>query len=366
MSATNWSMTLPGRDDVRRILVIKWSALGDVVIASASFEDIALAFPECEIHLNTLPPWSGLFEHDSRFGEVLSIDVRDRANRWRRLREWVGEIRARRYDAIFDLQSNEHTRLLVTLLTLMGSGIRYRVGYHRRYPYNIAPLPLAPPAHVFDQARAALEASGVPTLTPRPVLCVSKAHEERALALSAGNGLEAGDYAVFLPGCQAAGYLKRWGAERFAALGKDLHAAGWKRVVLLGGPDEAEECRRIERACGPWLVNLCGQTRLAELIPLCARARIVVANDTGTAHIAAAAARPIVVICGPTDPRRVKPIGPDVATLQADIPCINCYRKHCAHHSCMRHVTPGEVRNRIEQLLRSIAGSPGAPAGSSA
>ena len=68
-------------------------------------------------------------------------------------------------------------------------------------------------------------------------------------------------------------------------------------------------------------------------------ARVVVANDTGTAHVAAAAARPMLVICGPTDPRRVRPLGEQVRTLQASLPCINCYAKTCSHHSCMREVT---------------------------
>jgi heptosyltransferase-2 len=59
----------------------------------------------------------------------------------------------------------------------------------------------------------------------------------------------------------------------------------------------------------------------------------------------------MVVICGPTDPRRVRPLGNSVITLQADLPCINCYRKHCSHHSCMRLITPDDVVARIQASL---------------
>jgi ADP-heptose:LPS heptosyltransferase len=97
--------------------------------------------------------------------------------------------------------------------------------------------------------------------------------------------------------------------------------------VLVGGPDEIEECQRIAQACGPWLINLCGQTAILDIPPLCEPARFIVANDTGTAHLAAATTVPMLVLCGPTDPRRVKPLGDNVTTLQADLPCINCYRK---------------------------------------
>ena len=73
-------------------------------------------------------------------------------------------------------------------------------------------------------------------------------------------------------------------------------------------------------------------------------------NDTGTAHVVAATARAMLVLCGPTDPRRVKPLGAGVATMQADLPCINCYRKHCVHHACMRALTPGHVAARVLAL----------------
>jgi len=82
-----------------------------------------------------------------------------------------------------------------------------------------------------------------------------------------------------------------------------------------------------------------------------APARVVVANDTGTAHVVAATGRPMLVLCGPTDPRRVKPLGAAVATMQADLPCVNCYRKTCVHHACMRLLTPGRVAERVAGLL---------------
>jgi|GEM_PF-2821976 len=171
------------------------------------------------------------------------------------------------------------------------------------------------------------------------------------LAEAAAHGLTPGQFAIFLPGCNVNGHLKRWGAARYAALANQLHQEGLERIALIGGPDEIEECQHIAQACGPWLVNLCGQTAVFDIPSLCEPARFIVANDTGTAHLAAATPTPMLVLCGPTDPRRVKPLGDNVITLQADLPCINCYRKTCSHHSCMAMLTPSRILQRLRELI---------------
>ncbi len=335
----DWSDTLPPREDIRRILVIKWSALGDIVIASALFEDIRGAFPGREIHLNTLPAWAHLFEHAACFDKVIALPVRG----WRAVRDWLCTVRSNHYDLIIDLQSNDRSRLLTTLLHLSGSGVRYRLGTHRRFPYTIAPEQQPADVHAFTHLRAALHAGGIATPTPHPVLYPGPAHQRRAAQLMTQHGLITGRYALLMPGCKAGGELKRWGARRYTALAINLHNHGIDHIVLVGADDDREVCRRIAENCGDWLVNLCGATAILDLVPLCAQARCIVSNDTGTAHVAAVSDRPQVVICGPTDPRRVKPVGDQVMAMQAEIHCINCYRKECAHHSCMMLISPEAV-----------------------
>ncbi|MEZ5574337.1 MAG: glycosyltransferase family 9 protein [Candidatus Competibacteraceae bacterium] len=73
-----------------------------------------------------------------------------------------------------------------------------------------------------------------------------------------------------------------------------------------------EECQRIAQTCGPWLINLCGQTAILDIPPLCEPARFIVANDTGTAHLAATTTVPMLVLCGPTNPRQGQPLGNNV------------------------------------------------------
>lgn len=342
---------LPANPAIRRILVIKWSAMGDVIIATALFEDIARAFPEREIHLDTLPPWKSLFEQDPRFQRVSAVDLRDRRQRGRRTMEWLRQVRGQHYDLVIDLQCNDRSRLLITLLWLSGHRIPHRLGNSPRFPYNIAPAELPKPVPAITLGRASLQAGGIRAITPRPVLHIPDHHRARARELMERYGLAPGRYGIFLPGCNANGHLKRWGAARYAALANRLHRDGLERIVLIGGPDEMDECQRIARGCDSWLVNLCGQTAILDIPPLCEPACLIVANDTGTAHLAAATTAPMTVLCGPTDPRRVKPLGDNVGALQADLPCVNCYRKNCSHHSCMAMLTPPLVLRHLRGLL---------------
>lgn len=351
MSAEN---DLPARSDIRRILIIKWSAMGDVVMATALMEDIRLAFPDARIDLNTLPASAQLFAHDPRFDEVFAIDVRNKDARLTNALAWIHRVRRGEYDLVIDLQRTDHTRSLLALLLFTGGIPRHRVGNRGGFPYTRTPRLTDPKAHAFPMMRSVLESISIPTRTNHPVLYAGTTHLEQAEALMHGHGLEPGRFAVFLPGSQAAGWLKRWGVERFQALAVLLRDSGMaERIAIIGGPDETEDCRRIAEA-GDFLVNLNGRIELLEIAPLCEQAAFIIANDTGTAHIAAAADRPMLVICGPTDPSRVKPIGEKVRAIQAELSCRSCYAKDCPiddKQRCMRILSPEFVAAEIEAML---------------
>lgn len=334
---------LPAHGDIRRILVIKWGGMGDVVMSTALMEDIFRAFPGREIHLNAMPPWDALFAHDARFARVWCVDFKKRERGIRGIWRWLGIVRAARYDLIVDLQSNDRSRLLLTLLLASGASVPWRIGNMPAFPYNVRQPALPRTVHIFQRMRAALLAAGIPTLTRQPVLHSSPQQRQRAQQLLRTHGLDGTAFAVFLPGSHAAGLTKRWGTANYVHLAHKLKELGLQKAVLIGGPDETAVCDAIERQCGSFVANLCGRMQLLELPAVYEHAVFIVGNDTGTAHLAAASGRPVVVLCGPTDPRRIKPIGSQVIALQADLPCKNCYRKTCGHHSCMKALTPETV-----------------------
>ncbi len=337
-------VNLPADSSIQRILIIKWSALGDLVMASALFEDIRRAFPRAEIHLNTQPANQALFAADTRFAKIIALATRAKSGKLGTLLRWLRSVRAGRYDLVVDLQTSDRSRFLLGVLQLTGSGIRHRVGNHGFWPYTIGPDDLPLNINPMLRMHTALKLAGIPTPTRHPVLAVPEHNRERVQHLLTQHEIVDGDYALLFPGCHPRGYLKRWGEQNYAELGRLLLEEGLvQHIVIAGGPDEVELGNTIAGRIGAAAVNLCGATEMLDIIPLAEHARYIIGNDTGTSHLAACSERPQVVICGPTDPARVKPLGDQVIAIQADLPCSNCYRKHCAHHSCMREVHPAQV-----------------------
>ena len=345
--------SLAGNENIRRILIIKWSALGDLVISSALFEDLRQAFPDASIDLNTSPPYVSLFNDDPRFDEVFAFDIRKKGFKGLlNTLALVRKIRRERYDLVADLQANDRSRTMLSLLVLTGARIPIRMCHHDKFPYNIVPLEKSSAVlHSYTRHRMALDAAGIESSRDRPLLYVPEDRVAYAEQLLNEEGLSGQSYAIFMPGCQADGYLKRWGSGNYADLARWLFNEKNLHTVLIGARDDLDECRKIEEACDAgWLHNLCGKTQILDLIPLCEESELIVSNDTGTAHIASCTLTPMFVICGPTDPRRVKPLGDQVKAIQANVECLNCYQKECTHssyHHCMKSVS-------VEMLIGEI------------
>jgi len=344
----NSRFDLPADPSIKKILIIKWSAMGDLVIATAAMEDLHRAFPDARIDLHTTRPYRALFEKDHRLSRVLTDNVRSFSG----ILAWLRSVRQGRYDLIVDLQSNQRSRTLMAILYLLGWAPPYRVGTHPEFPYTISSGVGRIKISAFEIHQRALAAAGIEPLTPRPCLSVPETSVRNARRLQAEHGLHPGRYAIFFPGSQAAGYLKRWGGDSYAALGQALVERGLEKIGLIGGPDDRDACNAIEQTLeAPWLVNLCGATEMLDIVPLCAEAKLIVGNDTGTSHIASATDTPMLVICGPTDPLRVKPVGEQIAAIQADIDCKNCYKKQCAKdHRCMKAVTVEMVIAKLQEM----------------
>lgn len=323
--------------------------MGDVVGATAFIDDIRAAFPAAEIHLNTLKPWDQLFAGDPRFARVFTIDVRGRQGRLAAAIEWMKTVRAGRYDLVFDLQSTDRSRIMLGLLRPLSPQLKAIVGHNPGYPYTHSPQ-RPPEPYPGWHSDLALRAAGVPRLARHGHLHVSQASREKVARLMAQHGLVAGRYVLLLPGSQKAGWLKRWGVARYAALACALREAGVDRVAVIGGPDEVEDCAAIAEQGGEGVVNLNGLTSIPEIVPLAEAAAGIVGNDTGAAHVASCAGKPLLVICGATDPRRVRPIGPHVQAVQWTGPCINCYRKTCNYQpelACMEAVSVETVADWV-------------------
>ena len=133
-----------------------------------------------------------------------------------------------------------------------------------------------------------------------------------------------GKFAVLAPGA-AYGPAKRWDPARFADLGRGLE----EPVVILGAGPERETCREVASAVGDGAIDLGGQTTLSQAAAILSRASVVVANDSGLMHLAAALGAPTVGLFGATDPEATGPRGEVTTVLRGNAPCSPCRHRRC-------------------------------------
>jgi len=149
------------------------------------------------------------------------------------------------------------------------------------------------------------------------------------------------------------GMAKCWYPERFGELGKRI-LNKWKATVLLFGKEEerpiAEEILQHLRGGG---IDLTGKTNLLQLAALLERCQLLVANDTGTMHVATAVGTPVVALFGSTDPSATGPWGDGHVVIRKDVPCSPCLKRICpTDHRCLELITVDEVEEAVDRKLR--------------
>ncbi|HEV2007514.1 MAG TPA: lipopolysaccharide heptosyltransferase II [Burkholderiales bacterium] len=154
--------------------------------------------------------------------------------------------------------------------------------------------------------------------------------------------------AVLCPGAEY-GPAKRWPPDYFAALARKLSAAGLE-VWLAGSANDAAIGDEIARGCDNACINLCGKCTLAEAIDLLSCAALVVSNDSGLMHVAAALNKPLIAIYGSSSPAFTPPLSARARIVRLDLPCSPCFERVCplGHFNCMLQLTPERVLKQID------------------
>ncbi len=332
-------------EDVRRILVIKLRAVGDVVLSTLVLPNLRRAYPSSSIDFLTEVPSVDVLRNHPDVDRTVVYDRRTMSSTG-----LIRAIRRGRYDLIIDLFGNPRTALVTRL-----SGARFRVGYNfrgRSYAYNIVVTPRGGEVHNTQFNLDALEHIGVP-IADRTLRFYYSADDaryvERALA---GSGLQQG----LLVGVNAGGgwYTKRWHLRDFAALADRIHERfGWS-IVLPWGPGQEGDVETIARhtRTAPWIPPA---TTLPQLAALLARCAYVVSNDSGPMHIAAAVGTPVLGIFGPTRPELQGPYGEANRTVRNEsLGCLGCNLTSCPiGNPCMNDLSVDTVFAAFEELQRS-------------
>jgi len=299
---------------VKRILVIKLAALGDMVQAFAPLAHIRAAHPEAEITLLTTPPYAALaaaspyvdrVESDGRPGKLAATFA------------MLRRLRRARYDRVYDLQTSSRSSAYFYALwpnPPEWSGIAWGCSHPHANPSRDHMHTLERQADQLRFAGIWPDAPTAPGAAPPPDLSwmLADASPDRQPA-HFGLGER---FALLIPGASAHRPGKRWPADRYGELAAWLAGQGLD-VGVIGGAPEAEAARTIVSAA-PSARDLTGRTDFIQIAALGARAVLAVGNDTGPSHLVAAAGAPtLVLFSAESDPALCAPRGRLAEVLQA-------------------------------------------------
>ncbi len=357
-------------DEPSQILMMRLSSVGDVLLATPLVRVVRRTYPGALLRFLVKGPFAGLLEGNPHLDEILTWPAA--AAPWSSdARRLAARLRARRPLWLVDIQSTPRSAAFGTLLR-PDRTFRWRKDHLRRFLLVHAkvdryPRPISSVAERYFEAVASLglrpDGAGLDlALTEKERALADRllaAATEGETAASTGVGGESGGWLAVAPGARWA--TKRWPPESFAAAARAIAVERRWRVVLLGSAEDATAARTVGallRAAGLDALDLSGRLGLQESAAVLARSALLLTNDSGLMHVAAALGIPAVALFGSTVSQLgFVPYRAPARVVEVDgLPCRPCThfgRPACplGHFKCMRELEPESVVRAARELL---------------
>ncbi len=339
--------------DFHRILLIKPSSLGDIVHTLPTVALLRVAFPQAHLAWLVKREWAGLVERVEGVDRVWPVDPG--------FAGWLAHVpalRAERFDLVVDLQGLLRSGLMAWL-----SGCSTRIGFANGregspllYSQRVA-VP-TPDMHAVDRYRLVAAALGASAgRTPEFRFRSLPGDEEQVHALLRRHGLSPSTPWIAM-NVSARWPTKRWPPEYFAQTADRLQQDGAGPVVLCGGPGDRVDAETVKQSMRTQPVDVTGETPVGLLPTLLKCAAVLVTNDSGPMHVAAAVGTPVVSVFGPTSPVRTGPYGTGHVVLTHNVPCRPCYSRECQNVTrleCLTGLSPDRVIEAVRERLAVIS-----------
>ncbi len=345
----------PEPESWQSVLILRPCCIGDVLQSTALVAALRRRFPEARIGY-AVGPWSRpVIEGNPHLSEIVDTGpvIGGRRGSWTGYGRLIGRLRRGQWDACFILERSP----LFSLAAWMAQ-VPHRIGLDNagRGVALTTRVPLRPRRQEAEAALDLARAVGIPTEGALTEFYPSEAdHQEVArllpdsdqpwVVLAPGGGVN--------PGAELLN--KRWPAERFGELAARLAALGY-RPLIIGGSSDRPLAEAVMATGGDQTVSLCGRLSLTGCGALLQRSRLLVGNDTGVMHLAAAVKTPVLALFGPTDPAMYGPYGVRHRSLWHPRHCSPCFRQ--AHRradcalECMYSIGVDEAEDAAIELLQ--------------
>ena len=342
-----------------KILILKPSSLGDVIQALPVLRLLKLHYPDSEIFWWIDSALAPLIEGDPDLTGI----VRFERKRWAKPQHWpemvrsVRWLRSQHFDLVIDLQCLLRSSAFAWLARGKFLAGLDEVREGARGFYDLAAPRKTFHTHAVDWYLSVLPPLGVPVHKNFQWLPERKqiADEIKQKWFAEDSRLKTQDSKLILLQPGARWKNKRWPAKYFTELVRML--AGKfpdARFAVLGDQGDQPLGELMLQAAPEKVLNLCGATSLPEMIEWVRLCDLMVTNDTGPMHVAAALGKPLVALFGPTAPERTGPYGQLENVLRLNLPCSPCLKSDCSIEKtdeCLRALPPALVFMRVEKLL---------------
>ena len=344
-----------------KILVIKLSAIGDVIHSLPFLEVLKMTFPFSTIDWVVEEDAAGIVQDHPDIDTLLVFPRKGWIKRFAKKNEYcsIGKevagflkvLKKKRYDIVIDLQG----LLKSGILTFIARGKR-KIGLNGGREASsifINEKVVVPDPNIHALERYLYIARYLGATQPRwggrvPIDATDTRYINDLL-----QGIDEKPLIAVNP--MAKWETKLWGLDRFASLVDRIKETLGAEVIFTGSESDRKPIETILSKMNTRVLNFAGKSTLKELACLYERCAIVISTDTGPMHLAAAMNNPVVVaLFGPTSPLKTGPYGPRHRVLRTGIECSPCFKKKCIDMSCMKEITVDMVFNIVKEVLESI------------
>jgi heptosyltransferase I len=340
------------------ILIVKLSAIGDVLHTLPSLMELRKLYPNAHITWVVEEAAADLIKNHPALDAVIisrrkswmkNFNPRGIRHSLKEIRSFIKELRQRPYDLVIDFHG-----LLKSSLVVLISGGKRKLGYDSLQELSglflNEKIPEDMNEHAVDRYLDFPRYLGAKTGRAEFALPVDGEAEARTKLLLKKYDLTEKKYIAINP--IAFWGTKLWDNEKFARLADLITGELNIKVVFTGS--ERKKIEEITSRMAAKAVNLGGETSLLELASLYRKALMLITTDSGPMHLAAAVGTPVVALFGPTDPARTGPYGLGHTVIRRSLSCSPCFLKRCSTRKCMQDIAIEEVLAAVEGRLRDI------------